>query len=399
MRLASTFLEMFSLQKVKPVVGVITILMVVPFMSMCNEQGDRSKSSRNTNCDWEQEVIQRTVAYDCWKLLGHPACLRTWRINGYSSERDCAYAQIREATKHCGNLCGIEARRADGPPGVGPAKVAKPSKMTPPGGRFAIAFPRGVVPTVNDQNVETAAGDMTTKVWMAEVGSGVYIVNYTDMPPKLLAGGNGEKFLDGGRDGALRTFNATLIKEERYTVKGAPGIRFWYRGVARGTTIYGRTDALFASPRIYQVQYLAETESAIGSTRVMEFFDSFALIGDTEFGPKLTTGPDGSFSIALPPSFPDAKTTHDVVESPAGEMTLTMMTALTAKGAVSVAYSDVPGEGPLGPSDFDGSRDACCELAALNLNARKILPSRAGLRAACGSRASSTGRLISAALT
>ncbi|MFT7580961.1 MAG: hypothetical protein ACI9MR_002635 [Myxococcota bacterium] len=254
-----------------------------------------------------------------------------------------------------------EASRDSGakaPPPTEPAKASKPSKLTPPGGRFAIAFPPGVVPATNDQKVKSAAGDMTTKVWMAQVGSGYYIVNYTDMPAELLAGGNAKTYLEGGRDGALRTFNATLIKEERYTVEGAPGIRFWYRGAAGGTTIYGRTDALFASPRIYQVQYLAETESEIGSAKVAEFFDSFALLGDVDFGPKLTTGPDGRFSIALPPSFPDTKTTRDMVDSPAGEIQLTMMTALTAKGAVSVGYSDIPGEGALGRSNLDGSRDA-----------------------------------------
>lgn len=241
------------------------------------------------------------------------------------------------------------------------------NKVTSDKGQFEVVFPSSAHPKMSVQKVPTAAGEMETQLWMAEVSDGAYSVNYTDMPKELVAGTDAQKLLSGGRDGALRNMNSKVTKEEKFELDGHPGLRFWFNGSMQGMNIHGRIDAVFAAPRLYQVQYIGMSSGAVQSSTVTGFFDSFGFMGRGEGGPKLVEGPDGDFSVEFPTSFPEPTKSAEETEIPGGsKITITMLTSMTPRGAVGVGYSDMPEGEKVEEDNLDGARDGMMS----NMNAK-----------------------------
>lgn len=253
---------------------------------------------------------------------------------------------------------GAAANKGEGSAEKKKAEPPKGVELAPEGGKFKITFPAGNKPVPNDQSVDTPAGKMAIKVWMAETADSVFIVNYTEMPAKLLAGGNARKYLDGAKTGALGRMNGKLIKEEDFELLGYPGMRMWFSGSSMGQTVYGRTDAVFASPRLYQVQVLGTSKGVAETAASKAFFESFELVGTEKYQAKVYKSEAGGMEIAFPPSYPEPQeTTSDEKLPDGGTMKLTMALSTTNKGALGVGFADLPDGGEVGKKNFDDARD------------------------------------------
>ncbi|MGD2183991.1 hypothetical protein [Lusitaniella coriacea] len=91
-------------------------------------------------------------------------------------------------------------------------------------GRYQIKFPEK--PIENNQQQQTPQGqtvEITTAIYEDEPNKRVYVSSVNEMPLPEGATFDVEKGLDGGRDGATRSTNSTVVSEEKIDYDGLPG--------------------------------------------------------------------------------------------------------------------------------------------------------------------------------
>ncbi|MCA9518907.1 MAG: hypothetical protein KC635_28420, partial [Myxococcales bacterium] len=230
--------------------------------------------------------------------------------------------------------------------------------IAPEGEHFEVRFPAGYYPSKADQPIPTAAGELKAVVWTAEGSTDAFVTSFTDMPKELLAGSNADTMVRNAANGALGGIGGTSDKEEHFKLEGYPGLRVWYHGAIEGQPVYGRIDAVFVPPRLYQTIYLADNAGAVRGKRATDFFDSFRLVGVEPYGVRVVKVPDGGFEIAFPASYPEPTRSDDDVDvAGVGKMKYVMFMSTTPKGAVGAGYMAMPPEVEMNDAAFDNGRD------------------------------------------
>lgn len=109
-------------------------------------------------------------------------------------------------------------------PAVEPSLTDDWQAYTEKNGRYKIKFPGK--PIENNQQQQTAQGqtvEITTAIYEDEPNKRVYVSSVNEMPLPEGTSFDVEKGLDGGRDGATRSTNSTVVSEEQITYDGLPG--------------------------------------------------------------------------------------------------------------------------------------------------------------------------------
>jgi len=138
---------------------------------------------------------------------------------------------------------------------------------------FTVSMPG--VPTRGQQSTSTAAGPITISTYVVEFKNEAFTVVCTDYPTSIAEKLTDiEKFLDGGRTGAIASFNGALTEEHPVKLANYTGREFSADATAKGATVTDRI--LWATPRLYQVIYERPKGLPIGADG-QKFLDSFIV--------------------------------------------------------------------------------------------------------------------------
>ena len=210
--------------------------------------------------------------------------------------------------------CAASHARAQGgppPPPPPPAVEYNPNawkEFSSEEGKFSVRMP--AEPKLNRQDVDTPLGKLPVYLYVAQTGSGGYMVGYSDFPnysetPEFLAA-----VYKGARDKVLSADAARrLLSETEIKIEGYAG-REWL--IADASMLY-RAQTFLVKGRLYQLLFLAPNRLAFKSGQPSEnasdrtgfyeeiskrFFGSFGLLhsGASEPPPKPAGGvPPGRF--------------------------------------------------------------------------------------------------------
>lgn len=138
---------------------------------------------------------------------------------------------------------------------------------------FSALYPQG--PTLNKQNVDTAAGTVEVRSYMVDLGSTALFVAVCDYG-QAAAGKDPNVLLQGAKNGAIQNAHARLTRESNITLGTYPGVEF-----------EASSDAALFHARIYMVgttlyQTLVVVTTGSQYPDTVRFLDSFQLIARTK---------------------------------------------------------------------------------------------------------------------
>ena len=153
-----------------------------------------------------------------------------------------------------------------------------------PDGSFTVRMPKE--PTVAQQTVATAAGDIAISMYSVEKGDATVLVGVNAFPQSIIdqmASGDQtviKSMLDGGRNGAITNVNGTFQSERDVTMNGFPGREFTFTidgaNTPNGKTMLGTARVILATDRMFQLITL-EPQDTADAAMVQQFFDSFQI--------------------------------------------------------------------------------------------------------------------------
>ena len=145
-------------------------------------------------------------------------------------------------------------------------------------GRYKVDLPQGELQR-QTQTVETAVGkiDMHMVLSFNEAEVSAYTVMYNDFPVNGLDQAQKENALTGGRDGALRNVNGTLLHEKKISLDGHPGREFHFSATVQGNKARGAWRLYIVNNRLYQIGVLRFGQIPDAGS-LDRFFGSFALV-------------------------------------------------------------------------------------------------------------------------
>ncbi|HKQ99074.1 MAG TPA: hypothetical protein VJT09_00295 [Pyrinomonadaceae bacterium] len=147
-----------------------------------------------------------------------------------------------------------------------------------PEGKFTLTLPPGFSPFKSQkQTQQTLAGPIELSILQSETPAGAAVVGYSDFPEASFQGRSEKKMLEDGRDGALRNIQATLEKQEDFTVQGKTALDVYGSTNQQGKSIYVRFQFILDKPRAYQIGYLAYNRDDLDKPEVQAYFDSFKI--------------------------------------------------------------------------------------------------------------------------
>lgn len=145
-----------------------------------------------------------------------------------------------------------------------------------PNGLYEVQFPQQ--PRQQNITVSTAQGDVTVNMLVHEDARNGFVLmsasNPIPVPPGMVL--NPELGLDGGRDGAVASMNATIDQEDRITVQGLPA-----RSLVMSTPNQLRFQVvLIVDPDraiLYQLLVGGVNTEQLNSPDARQFFNSFNI--------------------------------------------------------------------------------------------------------------------------
>lgn len=182
--------------------------------------------------------------------------------------------------------CGAAVRAQGTPAPPAPAveyNAGAWKEFVSPEGRFSV----NVVATLrpSKQQVDTAIGKIDNHLYIAQTGTGGYMVAYADFPPYPETPEAVVAILNGARDQVLSADKSrNLLSEKEITLEGYGG-REWL--VEDGKWLY-RARTFMAKRRLYQVLLLAPLNVAFKSGRpsadARDFTDLYEGMSSRFFG-------------------------------------------------------------------------------------------------------------------
>jgi hypothetical protein len=139
-------------------------------------------------------------------------------------------------------------------------------------GKFSVLLPGKPDETV--QNVDTAAGAITTYRYQIDSNNTSFAVAYTDYPADLISLSNPEELLNEAREGALSNIQGKLLEEQQVKVNGFPGRHL--RIESSGSKMMLEARIFLVDSRLYQVLAAYRTGS-VEDREITKFLNSFKL--------------------------------------------------------------------------------------------------------------------------
>ncbi|MBL7988963.1 MAG: hypothetical protein JNJ94_12940 [Chlorobi bacterium] len=181
--------------------------------------------------------------------------------------------------------CGGKDKADDG-------KKTEPTKEAPaekPQGRqyssqmekFSVAFPGELGPPQrSEQPVATEIGNinMVQVVSSSADGNTAAMVMYGAYPESAFTDKPTAKMLDDIRDGAMKSGEAKLDKQEDYDFNGHPARRCFFNVNMGGQQGYARFDFILAKPALYQVAYISTSKANVENATTEDYFKSFNIM-------------------------------------------------------------------------------------------------------------------------
>lgn len=139
--------------------------------------------------------------------------------------------------------------------------------------RFELTFPGK--PSESSDVVPTDVGDIDMTSFLYEVSpQEVWMLAYSDYPPKYVDGSNSEELLQGGKNGAMESLGIyNTDTDKNVDVQGNPGLEF----SATNGTYFVNYKMVLVGSRLYQVAILKDGKYT-DKKKVKNFFKSFKVI-------------------------------------------------------------------------------------------------------------------------
>ncbi len=134
---------------------------------------------------------------------------------------------------------------------------------------FSASFPS--TPTMQKQNVPTAAGTFELRAYLAEIGQAAVFVGVCDYG-NAVAGRDPDKVLQGAENGAILNVSANLVSSSKITFGVYPGMQF----EAESTSMHFSARIYLVGTTLYQT--LTASPLATPYAGASRFLDSFQLI-------------------------------------------------------------------------------------------------------------------------
>ncbi len=159
------------------------------------------------------------------------------------------------------------------------AKPAPPVETwvlhAPEGEGFEILTP--VAFTRTNDKVATEAGDIAYISLIAQASEKLlYMLVYSDMPGALVTGQDGQKLLQGARDGIVQQYRGYLEKETPITLGEHPGLETRMTGSSQGVNFDVRSRFYLVRNRLYQLNIIVQ-RGFEGIADADKYFGSFKL--------------------------------------------------------------------------------------------------------------------------
>lgn len=146
--------------------------------------------------------------------------------------------------------------------------------------KFSVVFPKELnAPERSEQPVETDAGEivMVQVVASSHDGNTAAMIMYGAYPEEAFEGKTSSKMLDDIRDGAMKSGEAKLAKEENYSFNGKPARRCFFNVMMGEQKGYARFDFILAKPALYQVAFISMKKATVLKKSTQDFFKSFKI--------------------------------------------------------------------------------------------------------------------------
>ncbi|MCE7934922.1 MAG: hypothetical protein DYG96_10055 [Chlorobi bacterium CHB2] len=146
--------------------------------------------------------------------------------------------------------------------------------------KFSVAFPADLsAPQRSEQPVATEVGNinMVQVVSSSADGNTAAMVMYGAYPDAAFEAKTTAKMLDDIRDGAMKSGEAKLDKQEDYDFNGKPARRCFFNVNMGGQQGYARFDFILSKPALYQVAYISTSKANVESAAAQDYFNSFKI--------------------------------------------------------------------------------------------------------------------------
>lgn len=173
-----------------------------------------------------------------------------------------------------------DSKKAD-PQKEAPAEKAKGREYSSQMEKFKVAFPAELGPPQrSEQPVSTEAGNinMVQVVSSSTDGNTAAMIMYGAYPDAAFEAKTTAKMLDDIRDGAMKSGEAKLDKQEDYDFNGKPARRCFFNVNMGGQQGYARFDFILAKPALYQVAYISTSKANVESAETQDYFNSFKIM-------------------------------------------------------------------------------------------------------------------------
>ena len=143
-------------------------------------------------------------------------------------------------------------------------------------GKFYVDFP--AEPNISTQAVPTELGDINITMYLVDKGTTAYMVAHNDYPADFIKNTNADpqSLLQGGKTGALNSYNGTLVSEKEIELDGNPGLEFKATGSMQGQEIEILARMYLVENRLYQI-VIACNKGILTDEEMTDFVMSFGL--------------------------------------------------------------------------------------------------------------------------
>lgn len=149
-----------------------------------------------------------------------------------------------------------------------------PAEFSSAEGGFSIMMPGD--PKNQTQEVPTAAGNVTTSMFVSEFADQAYFVAYADFPEALVGMADPQTLLQGGRDSAMQSMDATIVSEQAITIDGHPGREVLATASIGGVDATVKARFYLVKNRLYQL-WVAGAKDKLAEVDMDAFLQSFKL--------------------------------------------------------------------------------------------------------------------------
>ncbi len=157
-------------------------------------------------------------------------------------------------------------------------RAPQPRELKSEAGRFSVLTPAPLEEMV--QSLQTQGDKIDHHIFSGQLGDTGYFVSYWDYPPGLIQPDKLEKMLEASRDGSVAKVSGRLIRDNKLTLMGNPGLEMVIEtGSQTGPEARRLQGRLFiVGDRMYQIMVVAPKDEK-SRPETEAFLQSLKLLG------------------------------------------------------------------------------------------------------------------------